>query len=104
MAIGLDLALSSIGPRLHSLDRYFPNQADRSNITLGEVASLRLGHLVSLDKFNQTTLRGIVAITRSRLQLRNHAGSGLQDGDGMNFTLLIEYLRHADFLTQNSSN
>src|SRR5277367_3311914 len=43
------------------------------------------------------------AVFGLRLMLRDHAGSSLQHGHGMHVALVIEELRHADLLAENSS-
>jgi hypothetical protein len=50
-------------------------------------------------EFHQPELCGIVTIFRLGLTLCDHAGAGLQHRDRTDFALVIEQLRHADFLS-----
>src|SRR5580704_2236540 len=67
------------------------------------MSASRLGQSRLFDELNQTNLRGNISILRLRLMLRDHAGSGLQHSRGMNVALVVEELRHADLLAENSS-
>ena len=82
--------------------RNFLDHPDRRNVRLGEVAGHRLVDLGSLDEVDVADLRGFVAILRQRLELRDHARTSLQNGHRVNITAVVEDLRHADFLSENS--
>ena len=58
--------------------------------------------LGSLDELDVADLRGVVAILRERLELGDDARAGLEHGDRMNVAAIVEYLGHADLLTENS--
>src|ERR1700751_2041478 len=90
-AIRSFLALSSFLRSSH-FNRNFLHQLYWRNIVLGEVSLQRLRHLRSLHELDQSDLGRVVAVLRSRLELRNHARTGLQDGDRVNLTLLVEHL------------
>ena len=85
-------------------DRNFLDHLHRRRIRLGEVTGLRLGHVLRLHELDQANLRGVVAVARQRLQLRDHAGAGLQHRNGVHVALLVEDLRHADLFSQDSRN
>src|SRR5450631_2561573 len=84
-----------------TLDRNFAHQLDGRNVVLGEVAGHRLVDLATLHKLNQADLRGAVTVAGQRLQLGHYAGTRLQYGDRVHFTLVVEQLRHPDLLAQN---
>ncbi len=68
---------------------------------LVEVALQGLGEALGL-LVAEAYLNRLVAIVFGGLFLRYHAGAGLDDGDGDHFPLLIEDLRHADLLADDS--
>ena len=61
-----------------------------------------LGQPRFLHELDQADLRRVVSVFGLRLVLRDHAGPGLQNGGRMHVALVVEELRHADFLAQNS--
>src|SRR5271168_2681273 len=62
----------------------------------------RLGQPGLLSEIHQPDLGGVVAVLGDRLALRDKARARLQHRDRVNVTLVIEELRHADFLAENS--
>src|SRR5271167_4518886 len=62
----------------------------------------RLGQPGLLSELHQPDLGGVVAVLGDRLALRYKARARLQHRDRVNVTLVIEELRHADFLAENS--
>ena len=95
---------SATAPSASSLKVNFLDHLHRRRFGLGKVAGLRLGHVLVLDELHQADLRGLVAVPGQRLQLRNHAGAGLQHRNRVHIALFVEDLRHADLFTQNSCN
>src|ERR1700735_4914268 len=59
------------------LELHFANLADRRNVGLGEVAGHNLVYLGRFDELNEADLRGIVAVFRHRLELRDDAWADL---------------------------
>src|SRR5271170_8216499 len=95
---------SAVGFRLFfNLDWHLAHELDRRQIVLAQVSASRLGQPRLFHELNQADLRGNVSIFGLRFVLRDHAGTSLQHGRGMNVALVVEELRHADFLAQNSS-
>src|SRR5437868_4569571 len=68
-------------------------------IVLSEVSLHRLGNALAFYEFDEPNLDRVVSVTRRILALRNHARTGLQNGDRANLTSVIEELRHADFFS-----
>src|SRR5579883_2812772 len=83
-----------------TLNHNFPNEPGGRDIRLLEMARHRLVHAFRLDEFNETKLDGIVSILLLRLLLYNHAGTGLNDGDRNDGAVILQQLRHSDFLTE----
>ena len=83
-------------------DRHLAQEAHRRQVVLGEVSLHRLGQPRLLHELHQPDLGGIVAVLGDRLALGHDAGASLQHRDRVNITLVIEELRHADFLAENS--
>ena len=75
----------------------FLHELHRGKIVLLEVALHRLGQARVLHELHQPDLGGVIAVPGRALQLRNHAGAGLQHGDRANVALVVEQLRHAHF-------
>jgi len=84
------------------LQLHLADLAHRRQVVLGEVAGHGLVHLGRLHKLHQANLRCVVAVPLHRLELRNHARSDLQHGDGVDRPCVVEYLRHTDLLAENS--
>src|SRR5437763_9593201 len=83
-------------------DRHLAHKLHRGKIVLSQMPLHRLREPRLLHKFNQTDLRRRVSIPGLRFVLRDHARTGLQDRRRMHITLVIEELRHPDFLSQTS--
>src|SRR5271166_448171 len=83
-------------------DGYLAQETHWRQTVLGEMSLHRLRQPGLLDELNQSDLSGIVAVLGCRLALRHHAWAGLQHRDRVNITLVIEELRHANFLAENS--
>src|SRR5450631_2652900 len=62
----------------------------------------RLGQARLFYEFDEADLRGDVSVASLRFVLRDYAGTGLQDGCGMNVSAIVEQLRHADFFAEDS--
>src|SRR5271166_444007 len=94
----------AVGLRLFfDFDRNLAHELDRRQIVLAQVSAGRLGQSRLFHKLDQADLRGNISVLGLRLVLRDHAGPSLQHGHGMNVALVVKELRHADFLTENSS-
>jgi hypothetical protein len=66
------------------------------------VAGHRLVDLGGLDEVDVADLGGIIAVLRECLELRDDARASLEHCDRVNIAALVEELRHADFLSENS--
>ena len=87
---------------LDGLESDFLDHAHGRHVRLGEVAGHGLVHLRRLDEVDVADLRGLVAVLRQRLELRDHARTSLQHRHRVNIPAVVEDLRHADLLTENS--
>src|ERR1039458_546417 len=85
-------------------DWHLTQEAHRRKVVLGEVALHRLRQPRLLHELHQPDLSRVVAIFGYRLALRHKAGTGLQHVDRVDITLVIEELRHANLLAQNSTH
>src|ERR1700680_4962478 len=85
------------------LDWNLAHKLDGRQIILAQVCASRLGQSRLFHELDQTNLSGNISILGLRLMLRDHAGPSLQHGRGMNVALVVEELRHANFLAQDSS-
>src|SRR5437868_2013 len=83
-------------------DVHFPQLLYGWQIVLAEVAGHGLIQARSFYELNQPDLRGLVAILIRSLALRDHTWASLQHRNRTHVALVIEQLRHPDFLANNS--
>src|SRR6185312_13472253 len=84
--------------------RDFAHKFHWRQVVLGEMTLHRLADVLALDELHQPDLRSFVSIFVRALELRDYARPRLQNRDRVDFTPVIEDLRHADFFTENSVN
>src|SRR5262249_19250387 len=94
-AVGLGL--------LFDLNRNLPEELHGRQIVLGKMSSHRLREAGIFHKLHKSKLRRLVSVARARFALSHYARTCLQHSCRTYFALRIEQLRHADFLSQNSS-
>src|SRR5271165_1671748 len=85
-------------------DGHLAQETHRRQTILSEMSLHRLRQPGFLYELNQSDLCGVVAVLGYGLALSNHAWAGLQHRDWVNITLVIEELRHANLLAENSTD
>src|SRR5438067_5510993 len=93
--------LSFCGGQVY-FDVYLTQLLNWWQIVLAEMAGHGLIQARAFYELNQPDLRGLVAILIRSLALRDHAWPGLQHRDRTHVALVVEQLRHPDFLANNS--
>ena len=88
--------------RFFDLDRHFAQEFHRRQIVLSQMSLHGLGQARFLHELDQADLRRVISVAGLGLVLRNHARTRLQNGRRMHVALVVEELRHSDFLAQNS--
>ena len=87
--------------RFFALNGNFANEARGRYIRFFEMARHRLIHTLRFDEFDKSELHGIVAVPLLRLFLNNDTGTGLNDCDRNDAAIILQQLRHSDFLAQS---
>src|SRR6188474_3223151 len=105
-AVGKDRHVDDVarlGGIAAGLHLHLAANARRRHAGLLEVARARFVLFRRL-RFDEAQLHRLVSVVLRRLHLCDDARTGLEDGRGRNRAVSCEQLRHADFLSDQSSN
>src|SRR5213593_1256477 len=76
------------------------HESCRSHIRFFEMTRHWFRDTFGFHELDESKLHGVVAVFLLRLSLDDNAGTRLNDGDGNSRSVVIEQLRHPDFLAQ----
>src|SRR5215467_13948535 len=84
-----------------SADASFAKHPNRSGVVTGflEVAGHRLVHALRLHKLDETKLHCVIAVVGHGFFLDDNAGAGLNHSYRDDRSVVLQQLRHADFLS-----
>src|SRR5438552_418364 len=80
------------------------HEPGRCDVGLFEMSRHRFRDAFRFHKLDESKLHGIVAVLLFRLSLDDNAGTRLNHGNGNNGSVIVQQLRHADFLPQYPRN
>src|SRR5262245_56551527 len=89
--------------RIGSLIACHCHLADKTggrNIRFFEVAGHGLVHAAGLQEFHEPELDSVIAVFLLRLFLNHYAGARLDHCDGHDSSVVLQQLRHAEFLSK----
>src|SRR5213593_4532126 len=83
-----------------TLNPDFAHEPGRSHIRFFEMTRHWFRDTFGLHELDESELHGVVTVFLLRLSLDDNAGARLNHGDGNSRSVVIEQLRHPDFLAQ----